>query len=93
MILSLCILNFTVFKVMSKHKLTFYLQVKYAYFTNGVEVAFVIFDGRDADKNGWFNDDRILYSYWNDIIGYTKVGSSIDGYERMKYLEAKITLK
>lgn len=54
-------------------------QVKYAYFTNGVEVAFVIFDGRDADKNGWFNDDRILYSYWTDIIGYTKVGSSIDG--------------
>ncbi|XP_062618605.1 uncharacterized protein LOC134280203 [Saccostrea cucullata] len=54
-------------------------SVKYAYFTNGVEVAFIIFDGRDADKNGWFNDDRILYSYWNDIIGYTKVGSSIDG--------------
>lgn len=54
-------------------------SVKYAYFTNGVEVAFIIFDGRDADKNGWFNDDRILYSYWTDIIGYTKVGSSIDG--------------
>ncbi|XP_056022086.1 uncharacterized protein LOC125650831 [Ostrea edulis] len=54
-------------------------SVKYAFFTNGKEVAYIIFDGRDTDKNGWYNDNRILYSRWTDIIGYTKVGSSIDG--------------
>jgi hypothetical protein len=53
--------------------------VKYAFFTNGKEVAYIIFDGRDTDKNGWYNDNRILYSRWTDIIGYSKVGSSIDG--------------
>ena len=47
-------------------------------FSSGKEVAYTVYDGRDTDKNGWFVNNRILYSRWTDIEGAINV-SSIDG--------------
>ncbi|XP_021364342.1 uncharacterized protein LOC110457380 [Mizuhopecten yessoensis] len=58
---------------------TFMDMVKYAYFTGGVEKAWIVFDGRGTSKTSWFADSKILFSSYSDIQTAGKGTVSITG--------------
>ncbi|OWF56765.1 Hemicentin-1 [Mizuhopecten yessoensis] len=60
---------------------TFIDMVKYAYFTGGVEKAWIVFDGVGTSKTTWFQESKILFSSYTDIgtAGKTTVSVTGDG--------------
>ena len=52
-------------------------QVKISLYKEGVEKAYIIFDGKGSNNIDWFDANRILQSSWTDIqeqtIGYFSV--------------------
>lgn len=45
-------------------RLWFVTQVKFAFFKNNNEVAFVIFDATGSDRSNWFEHSRVIQSSW-----------------------------
>ncbi|XP_021364222.1 uncharacterized protein LOC110457302 [Mizuhopecten yessoensis] len=58
--------------------------VKYAFFSSGAEVAFVMFDGRNSTSTDWFSNGRIILSSYDDMVSQAKTDCSIagDGFQR-----------
>jgi len=53
--------------------------VKYSYFDDGTEVAWVRFNGRDSTKSTWFADAKILDSMYTDLTSGATVTCAIAG--------------
>ncbi|XP_060084092.1 uncharacterized protein LOC132563346 [Ylistrum balloti] len=52
-------------------------QVKFSFFSSGTEVAHVVFDGINSDKNSWFAVSNILFSSKYGSVASTATSASI----------------
>ena len=56
----------------------FQFQVKYSMFTSGLEVAYVVFDGKGTTKNDWFDSTTILFSSYTNLA--STIGTASNSY-------------
>ncbi|XP_060084093.1 uncharacterized protein LOC132563347, partial [Ylistrum balloti] len=67
---------------------TFIDMVKYGFFTNGIEKAYTIFDGRSTTKTSWFTSSKIRFSKYTDISSVSIGHCSISSDSRRRFLIA-----
>ena len=58
--------------------------VKYAFYTEEEEVAYVIFDGVGCDINNWFAQNRVIHSSWPNLKTHTFNYFSTAGHHDLK---------
>ncbi|XP_033109223.1 adhesion G-protein coupled receptor G6-like [Anneissia japonica] len=56
-------------------------RVKFSIYKNGVEEAYVIFDGRNTNKMDWFAKEKVMSTSFNDFNRETTRHFSIEGHD------------